>query len=151
MSKTNKQPKPVSGSESKRQEEVNANIQALEMQRVTDPLQPLDFEKVNTQIDFWDFNKEPKFTGVFLGEVEPQKLKGSVYLFSEYNTHELYFVPSWHSLSKLLECENLCETVYMIEHKSVKEIGNNQTYHVCALHKAKQLVPSRYDEIPDEI
>jgi hypothetical protein len=109
----------------------------------------LEFEKISQRIDFFDFEKNRVFTGVLLSVVQPHEFKTPVYLFSEYETHELFFVPTWHSLEKLKECEALGETVYQIVHNGVRQIGNNQTYHRCNLYKAKQLVPSRLDEMPE--
>lgn len=149
----NKSAKPVTARpQSQRQEAVNAALQTLEKlnaEPVANTVSGMEFEKISQRIDFYDFEKSNQFTGVYLGAYTPENFSGNVHLFSELDTNELFYVPDWHALQSLYECTGLCETVYMIVHKGVKKIGNNQTYHLCDLYKSKTPVESRYNQIPD--
>lgn len=143
MNKKPNKPNPVSGSDSKRQDDIlfeqkndSVNFENSE-----------EFEAVSVPIDFWDYKNQQEFIGVFLNKKKHEPTGLMVYLFSEFDSHKIVMIPEWHSLHSLDNCEDLGCTVYKLIHNG--QAGKND-YHRVSVFKGKRLVDSRLDELPNE-
>lgn len=103
-----------------------------------------DWEKVNQNIQVWDYETKPeviayfKGTGKTLGEGARAT---KTWLMEEVSSGEEFFVPQWTSVESLGKDTELGHWIYRLQYRGKRNLDGGNSFHVVNVAKKKAPKP----------